>query len=61
MTRLLLAPTLVAICDCCLAADAVDQGEELKAAVIAKLEADIEAAMQQKAEAGKADNRRLVK
>ena len=61
MTRLLLALTLVAICDCCLAADAVDQGEELKAAAIAKWEADIEAAMQRKAEAGKADNRPLVK
>ena len=61
MTRLLLALTLVAICDCCLAADAVDQGEELKAAAIAKWEADIEAAMQRKAEAGKADNRQLVK
>ena len=42
-------------------ADAVDQGEELKAAAIAKWEADIEAAMQRKAEAGKADNRPLVK
>lgn len=42
-------------------ADAVDQGEELKAAAIAKLEADIETAMQRKAEAGKADNRPLVK
>ena len=42
-------------------ADAVDQGEKLKAAAIAKWEADIEAAMQRKAEAGKADNRPLVK
>lgn len=29
MTRLLLALPLVAICDCCLSADAVDHGEEL--------------------------------
>lgn len=41
--------------------DAVDHGEELKAAAISKLEADIEAATERKAEAGKADNRPLVK
>jgi hypothetical protein len=66
MFRTILSAALTVAIACCAAtaappADAVDQGEELKAAAIAKWEADIEAAMQRKAEAGKADNRPLVK
>lgn len=64
--RLFIAVILASVCIPSPAADApppdaVNQGEELKAAAISKWEADIEAAMQRKAEAGKADNRLLVK